>query len=78
MTSERVADQLDVLLDRGELAPLIMHHGPQAVVEDALDVGDIGLQRRIAAVCSSRVMVVRFSLVLSSVADAEPATALTT
>jgi hypothetical protein len=49
----------------------------QAVVEDALDVGDIGLQRRIAAVCSG-VMVVRFLLVLSSAADAEPATALTT
>jgi hypothetical protein len=55
-----------------------LRHRAQAVVEDALDVGDIGLQRRTAAVCSSRVMVVRFSLVLSSVADAEPATALTT
>ena len=42
---ERVADQLDVLLDDGELAPLIMHHGPQAVVEDAFDIGDVCLQR---------------------------------
>ena len=45
MAGQRVTDQLDVVLDRGELAPLIMHHGPQAVVENAFDVGDIALQR---------------------------------
>jgi hypothetical protein len=45
VTGEGVADLLDVLLDDGELAFLVLHHRPQVVVEDALDVGDIALQR---------------------------------
>ena len=73
VAGERVADQLNVLLDRGELAPLIMHHGPQAVVEDAFDVGDIALQRADRGGVLFGAMVMRYSPVLSVVAEAEPA-----
>ena len=45
VTGERVADQLDVVLDRSEFALLVGYHRPQAVVEDAFDVGDVRLQR---------------------------------
>ena len=66
-----VADQLDVLLDRRQLRPLVLNHCPQAVVEGAFDVGDIGLQRTDRGRVLFGLMVMRSSPVLSVVAEAE-------
>ena len=44
VAGQRIADQLDVVVDRCQLPLLILNHRAQAVV-NAFDVGEIALQR---------------------------------
>ena len=45
VAGEGIADALDVVLDRGELALLVIDHRADAVIQDRLDLGDCVLQR---------------------------------